>query len=313
MVREVFAFRFRRFTQGLAVEYRNLSHGFERDIFQRVQLGMPLTAAGMSLEIQCLNSKNLMRPTAEKLQAIPSPWSEWISDLDTRYINNDDGITDIVDVDMKRGRDFQSLAQLVYCCDAYPEHAIPTAQKMEQWLVRMDLPNPAFKTAVNDVLTEFWYIAHTPRLAQAFTKIQKRVAPVEFVFIGAFRACSRSLSSKRVLIIHYIRCTGVVLFALRDASHETRAEEIYNMRVHIRNRFSDVRFRNDVVRMLWDFIEDVVARQEVNESRSRRDSGDTNDKKKRKKKKDDSDDEMVDDYHPSNSQATRRSKGKGVR
>ncbi|KAI0915786.1 hypothetical protein AcV5_003610 [Taiwanofungus camphoratus] len=252
------------------VEYRNLSHGFERDIFQRVQLGMPLTAA-------------------EKLQAIPSPWSEWISDLDTRYINNDDGITDIVDVDMKRGRDFQSLAQLVYCCDAYPEHAIPTAQKMEQWLVRMDLPNPAFKTAVNDVLTEFWYIAHTPRLAQAFTKIQKRVAPVEFVFIG------------------------VVLFALRDASHETRAEEIYNMRVHIRNRFSDVRFRNDVVRMLWDFIEDVVARQEVNESRSRRDSGDTNDKKKRKKKKDDSDDEMVDDYHPSNSQATRRSKGKGVR
>lgn len=28
------------------VEYTNLSHTLERDIFQRVQLGMPLTAAG---------------------------------------------------------------------------------------------------------------------------------------------------------------------------------------------------------------------------------------------------------------------------
>ena len=85
---------------------------------------------------------------------------------------------------MKRGRDFQSLAQLVYCCDNYPEHSTPTAQKMEQWVSRAQAPSPAFKTAIGNVLTKFWYLADSPEYNQAFKNIHKRVAPIEFVFIG---------------------------------------------------------------------------------------------------------------------------------
>ncbi len=139
----------------------------ERDIFQRVQLGMPLTAA-------------------EKLQAIASPWADWISVLDAQFVNNDDGITNGMNVDMRRGRNFQSLAQMVYCCHGIPEQLIPSAQKMEVWVSNTEHPEEGFKRAISDVLTEYWHLAHTSGLDDAFAKIKQRVAPIEFVFIGTF-------------------------------------------------------------------------------------------------------------------------------
>ncbi|OBZ67046.1 hypothetical protein A0H81_12868 [Grifola frondosa] len=246
------------------VEYHNLNRGFERDIFQRVQLGMPLTAA-------------------EKLQAIASPWAEFISDLDARFVCSDDGLTTVIDVDMKRGRNFQSLAQLVYCCDGYPEQLVPTPQKMEQWILNMNPPIQTFKTAIYDILTAFWHIAATPELNVGFTKIQKRVAPIEFVFIG------------------------VLLYVMRDASHEDRAREIYEMRKDIRKKYPDIRTRGDIVKSLWTFIDKLTTRQV--------EGGTTSDlygKKKRRKTRDyDSDEEIADEYRPSSAkQYSKRPKGR---
>jgi hypothetical protein len=56
---------------------------------------------------------------------------------------------------------------------------------MEKWLLRVDNPTPSFKSLINDVLTEFYYIATTARLNYGFSSINKRLAPVEFVFVGA--------------------------------------------------------------------------------------------------------------------------------
>jgi hypothetical protein len=56
---------------------------------------------------------------------------------------------------------------------------------MEKWLVRVDSPGHAFKTVINEVLTEFSYIATDLQLQYGFKSIDKRLAPVEFVFIGA--------------------------------------------------------------------------------------------------------------------------------
>ncbi|EMD37632.1 hypothetical protein CERSUDRAFT_94633 [Gelatoporia subvermispora B] len=238
------------------VEYRNLSASNERDIFQRVQLGMPLTAA-------------------EKLQAIASPWAEWVSELDTRYVNSDGGLTEIIDVDMKRGRDFQCLAQLVYCCDSYPEQVMPTPQKLETWLLRTDPPSEVFQKAIQEVLTEFWHIAHTPHLNDAFTQIAKRVAPIEFVFVG------------------------VLLYVMRAESHRDRADELYNMRRHVRTKFADVRARQDVVKVLWNFIEGTVSKYEQDvqiSSKMRTLSHHDTGSQKRRRKKDD--DEISDEYRP---------------
>ncbi|OCH89000.1 hypothetical protein OBBRIDRAFT_836129 [Obba rivulosa] len=254
------------------VEYRNLSPSYERDIFQRVQLGMPLTAA-------------------EKLQAIASPWAEWISDLDARYVNSENGLTEIIDVDMKRGRDFQCLAQMVYCCDSYPEHVMPTPQKMEGWLLRSDPPSEVFQKAIQDVLAEFWHIAHTPQLNDAFTQIGKRVAPIEVVFIG------------------------VLLYVMRGESHRTRADEIFNMRRYVRTKFTDVRARQDVVKVLWGFIERMVSQYEQGGPPSpRRKSTNHRGGGSQKRRRAKEEDEFSDEYQPTGySQTSKRGKVKGSR
>ncbi|OAX39582.1 hypothetical protein K503DRAFT_865303 [Rhizopogon vinicolor AM-OR11-026] len=208
----------RRFleTRITCVEYHNLSPDVEREIFQRVQLGVSLTAA-------------------EKLQAISSPWADWIGDLELRHVNVESrGLGSVLEWDTSRGRDFQCIAQLVYCCDGLPEHMLPTAQKLEKWMKRVDNPPTTFMSQINDVLSEFWHIATTPGLNSPFTLVDKRVAPVEFVFIG------------------------VILFVLRKYSHEERANAILQMRMRIREQFRDVRNNGLVGKALWNYVDSIT-------------------------------------------------------
>lgn len=217
------------------VEYYDLSPGTEREIFQRVQLGMPLTAA-------------------EKLQAIDSPWAQWISDLEAQHVAAEDGLAQALSWDTKRGRDFQCIAHFVYCCDGIPEEQIPTAQKMEKWLVRVDAPVTSFKSDIHDALTEFWNIATTPELNIGFKKIDKRIAPVEFVFIGTFFLFSSMQTSK----VSYFFSLGVLLYVLRKEPRETRAKAIYHLRKSIRSQFDDVRFNTKVGKALWAIVHDLT-------------------------------------------------------
>lgn len=101
-----------------------------------------------------------------------------------RHVNCEGGLAEVLEWDTRRGRDFQCIAQMVYCCDMLPDHALPSAQKLEKWLSRVDKPNQEFKNSIGDVLNEFGYIAATHGLCTAFEQVDKRVAPVEFVFIG---------------------------------------------------------------------------------------------------------------------------------
>jgi hypothetical protein len=234
------------------VEYHNLAPGTEREIFQRVQLGVTLTAA-------------------EKLQAIASPWAEWIGELEAQHVTSDGGLSTIIDWDTSRGRDFQCIAQLVYCCDGLPQQLLPTNQKLEKWLIRIDKPTPAFKTQINSVLSAFWYIASTKGLDKGFTEIGKRVAPVEFVFIG------------------------VLLFAMRDYSHQDRGQTILRMRLFIREKFKDVRNNTQVGKMLWTFIQSITQPGSV----SLDDIMTSQAKPSKKKRKAGDDEDEDDDYKPS--------------
>ncbi|KII92105.1 hypothetical protein PLICRDRAFT_172244 [Plicaturopsis crispa FD-325 SS-3] len=197
------------------VEYHGLTPGTEREIFQRVQLGVSLTAA-------------------EKLQAIDSPWAEWISDLEARFVASDDGLAQTLQWDTTRGRDFQCIAQVVYCCDGLrsspPQQLLPTAAKLELFLTRVDAPPPQFKKDIGDVLRAFLHIASEPKLNFGFTKIDKRVAPAEFVFIG------------------------VLLYVMRQSPHEDRADAIYALRHNVRDTHVDVRNNKRVGETLWEFI-----------------------------------------------------------
>jgi hypothetical protein len=115
----------------------------------------------------------------------------WISELDSKHVQVEGGLTDVLEWDVKRGRDFQNIAYLVYCCDGLPDlENIPTAQKMEKWLSRVDQPPEKFKADMEQVLKEFWNIAANPDLSAGLKKVGKRLAPVEFIFIGEYiRSC----------------------------------------------------------------------------------------------------------------------------
>lgn len=151
-----------------AVEYYNLSPAAEREVFQRVQLGVSLT-------------------TAEKLQAISSPWANYITHLEKTHVTIDGGLIDLIDFDDTRGRAFHNTAQLVYCCAGLPAaQRIPSAAKLEKWLVAPDeRPSSAFKDSMAATLDRLWELARSEELDAPFRRFKAKVSPVEFVFIGA--------------------------------------------------------------------------------------------------------------------------------
>ncbi|KAG6821635.1 hypothetical protein H0H93_000144 [Arthromyces matolae] len=148
------------------VEYRHLAEGAEHEVFQRVQMGMTLTGA-------------------EKLQALASPWAQWIRELEQRHVGVEGGLATVLEWDTKRGRDFQNIAYLVCCCDFLPEkEEIPTAASMMKWIERDDPPTEQFKAEIKELLVDFWNIGNDRHLNHGLKKIGSRLAPVEFIYVG---------------------------------------------------------------------------------------------------------------------------------
>ncbi|KAI0093397.1 hypothetical protein BDY19DRAFT_903148 [Irpex rosettiformis] len=237
------------------VEYRELPDGLERDIFQRVQLGIPLTAA-------------------EKLQAHSSPWADYISTLTQMRLVNTKGISAHITVDTTRGRDFQAMAQMVYCCEGLPEQRNPTAHKLDKWLQQTEPPTPQFQNDINKTLQTFQLMASTPGLDIGFTEIQNRVAPAEFIF------------------------TGVLLYVMRDCDFDKIADQILAMRQDARNHYKDIRVNNVVVRHLWGFVSRLAATldtgvyvEDNEKSRSKSKSKPVPRRNKKRRRTDDADDE----------------------
>ena len=109
------------------VEYHNLLPAAEHEVFQRVQLGVSLT-------------------TTEKLQAISSPWANYIMHLKKMHLTIDGGLVDHITFDNTRGCTFQNTTQFVYCCTGLPAaQCIPSTAKLEKWLIAPDkCPSAAF-------------------------------------------------------------------------------------------------------------------------------------------------------------------------
>ncbi|KAJ8501615.1 hypothetical protein ONZ45_g12096 [Pleurotus djamor] len=109
--------------QIVCVEYSDIPASSEREIFQRVQLGMALTPA-------------------EKLQVTNSPRAKFIRDILRDYVDGDDvengkgGLGgDHLEWDRKRGADFRCLAQAVHALVRYPSlNNISPMAHLEKWL-----------------------------------------------------------------------------------------------------------------------------------------------------------------------------------
>ncbi|ORX34990.1 hypothetical protein BD324DRAFT_609725 [Kockovaella imperatae] len=203
------------------VEYKDLSQEQMRDIFQRVQMGMPLT-------------------TAEKMQAISSPWTNWILELQKKYISHEGTLGDMIKIDQTRGRAYQALSAFVQLAYYYPDRQ-STISYVQQtvFLSRADQPDKPFKKKIEMTLALMVDIA-TNHFAKAFGVVTARVAPSEFWFTG---------------LLIYTRM-GIM-------SVESLAQYIGAMRTWIRSIHRDIRTNTATVKDLFAFLRDQVPKKKL--------------------------------------------------
>ncbi|KZS99585.1 uncharacterized protein LAESUDRAFT_816905 [Laetiporus sulphureus 93-53] len=148
--------------QTVCIEYQDLTNDCEREIFQRVQLGMALTPA-------------------EKLQATKSPMATFVRDLQNDYVA--EGLAVLLPWDTHRGSDFRCITSSVILMDnlASANNAIPfpTLQKV---LSRPDEPDSKFQDQVHQTYQIFLMLARDDAYSAAFRIPDvKKLAPVEFI------------------------------------------------------------------------------------------------------------------------------------
>ncbi|KAK0222138.1 hypothetical protein IW262DRAFT_1378483 [Armillaria fumosa] len=143
------------------VEYDDLTHDQEREIFRRVQLGVALTPA-------------------ERLQAINGSYPMLIREVKDR-LSSPSGLEGYLPWGNSRGRDFMCVAQIVYLIDLGQSTTEPTTPKIEAWLSDKHDVTPKLQRNVDGTIDVLCALAQDPVLSKPFKA--PKVSPVEFVMI----------------------------------------------------------------------------------------------------------------------------------
>ncbi|KAH9917747.1 uncharacterized protein B0H18DRAFT_1033747 [Fomitopsis serialis] len=204
-----------RAKQIVCIEYQDITNASEREIFQRVQLGMALTLA-------------------EKLQAIASPMGEFIHDLQAQYVSPSDelGLSSLLDWDVTRGNDFRCLVHAAHSVERWPNvSTFPGPEGLRKWLERDEEPESKFTTGLHQTMDIFLMLAREQNGAMFKMADVKKLAPAEFIAI--------------VVLIHTWKAK-LSVSAFKKA--------IRDMRKHVREKEHDIRTNGRVMALLWDFI-----------------------------------------------------------
>lgn len=100
-----------------------------------------------------------------------------------RHVDVDGGLPEKLNWNTKRAMGRQCILHFIFCTDNADTEAFPADKKVREWLSCPDMPDEEFCKDIDATLTSFWNIASDSHLNQAFTKIDQKVSPVEFVFI----------------------------------------------------------------------------------------------------------------------------------
>jgi len=74
---------------------------------------------------------------------------------------------------------------MIYCCYGFDNEPAPLTTPLQKWLSgQTQPPDEEFKTQMEDVLRTMWVLGSDDRFNEGFVKIEKKVAPIEFIFIG---------------------------------------------------------------------------------------------------------------------------------
>ncbi|KAI6165121.1 hypothetical protein EDD17DRAFT_1754323 [Pisolithus thermaeus] len=228
--------------QIVCIEYQELPDADEREIFQRVQLGMALTPA-------------------EKLQVINSPMATVVRSIQTQYLESNSPLAgDELDWDRSRGGDFRCITQALYLISKYPRQAsLGSVLQLEKWLQKPtsqpmrkgkskakgkadvdggwneeedDLANDlSFLDNIHSTFRTFSQLVGDDTLRPLFLRDDWRVAPIEFVMMCLLISVEKDKLTLR----------GIV-------------ERISEMRVKTRAEHTDIRSNPRVAKTMFDFI-----------------------------------------------------------
>ncbi|EJF60922.1 hypothetical protein DICSQDRAFT_170779 [Dichomitus squalens LYAD-421 SS1] len=150
--------------QIVCMEYTDITPDNEREIFQRVQLGMALTPA-------------------EKLQAITGPQADFIRSLLDKYVS--DELANNLPWDTSRANDFRGLSMAVYTMSKWPKvTTLPSLSVIEAWLQEPDELDDDFREDLHNTYRIFCAMAKDPVLNKPFWLPGiKKVAPMEVIAI----------------------------------------------------------------------------------------------------------------------------------
>ncbi|KAJ3971579.1 hypothetical protein EV361DRAFT_949578 [Lentinula raphanica] len=229
--------------QIVCVEYSELTDANERDIFQRVQLGMALTSA-------------------EKLHVINTPRAQFIRTLVEEFVSESLGST--IPWDISRGSDFRCIAQAVYLMDKWPttksepplKHA-GSLQPVEKWLDNVvdkkggksarknddeddygAVPE-SFAKKVRETFSLMVKMTKSKNLAKPFNLYQK-VSPIEMICLSL------------LIYVHGVLPSPGHRMDLAELS-----ETIVEMRHHVREEHKDIRMNDRVGKTMIEFIQSI--------------------------------------------------------
>ncbi|KAJ6613692.1 hypothetical protein B0H10DRAFT_1804999 [Mycena sp. CBHHK59/15] len=149
----------------VCVEYQDLADADEREIFQRVQLGVALTPA-------------------EKLKVLTTPRARFMRTLQETFLNKEeDGLGgDSLDWNRSRGSDFRCLAQTVQCI-AQGTPKTTSMQATERWLADPAPVPPALSQRITSTYRVFEALVRDVKHTRVFQRPAK-IAPIEFIAVG---------------------------------------------------------------------------------------------------------------------------------
>ncbi|CAE6404548.1 unnamed protein product, partial [Rhizoctonia solani] len=203
----------------ICVEYRELSATAERDIFQRVQLGMALT-------------------TGETFQSYDGPVATFVHKMHTQLFEENQ-LDVLLRLSVDRGRGFQGLTRTIACIAKLPDYVHPSHIQQTKLLQKSSLTEEEDRRILRKserALNIMWDIARDERLRERAFPLPartSRTSPVEF-------------------------CFSTLLIAVRmDRPGMTAAqfaEQIGDMNSAMRALHADMRTNDKVSSSFWNYI-----------------------------------------------------------
>lgn len=156
----------------------------ERELFERVQCGMPLTTAGMVHHMSHVLFTDALY--LERLRMVSSPMGAWIRSIDDVLLKGVHGLDRRLYRDEDHAYSFQCMVMIVWFCQNLPtKPGPPTFRVLDSWLNGARKPDDTFATRMINALLTMYHIVNDPNHNAAFM-LSYQLAPVEFVFAGTY-------------------------------------------------------------------------------------------------------------------------------